>query len=195
MTHFRALPHFTIARDDRTKKIERLTSLPIDEYNKVWAQFDSSFWNYKSTIFGVKQKGFCYAGKWSLFVDLSTGDAVKCYGEKGIGNVFENPDEPFPEVPVGRCKQPHCFNAHMLLTLGLIPNATNVRYGDIRNRITSDGREWLQPELKNFFNTCLVESNKEYTPAEKTKKSISLMFDYGKDVINYGKYVISNKLK
>lgn len=47
MEHFGALPHLTIARDDRTAGIDYLTNLSIEEYDKVWSQFDSGFWKFK----------------------------------------------------------------------------------------------------------------------------------------------------
>ena len=43
-----------------------------------------------------------------------------------------NIDKPIDFVAITKCKESHCYNGHMLLTLGLIPNFTNVRYGDIR---------------------------------------------------------------
>lgn len=167
MKHFGALPHLTIARDDRTKEIGYLTSMPMEEYDKIWSQFDSSFWKYKKTIFGRKQTRFCYAGMWSYYVDLTTGMATQCYCGKTLGNLFENPCEPFPESPIAHCPIAHCYNGHMLLTLGLIPNATDYKYGDIRNRIRTDGKEWLQPELKNFFNSRLSDANPILSKTQK----------------------------
>ncbi len=161
LKHFGALPHLTIARNDRTEKIDYLTKLSIPEYDKIWEQFDSGFWRFKKTIFGIKQKEFCYAGKWSLYINLCTGIAVPCYCGGSLGDVFEDPNRPFPEKAVGRCPIAHCYNGHALLTMGLIPNVTNIRYGDIRDRVRMDGTHWLQPELLNFFNNQLVESNSE----------------------------------
>lgn len=161
--HFGALPHLTIARNDATEKIEYLTKLPLDAYRRTWSQFNSEFWQYKSSIFGVKQKGFCYAGAWSAYVNLCTGMARQCYVGKSLGNVFAHPVEPFPSNPIGQCPIAHCYNGHAFLSLGLIPKENNdVRYGNLRDREKKDGGHWLQPELKAFFNSKLVESNSEY---------------------------------
>lgn len=157
--HFGALPHITIARDDRTKEIGYLTQLPIAEYDRVWGQMNSGFWQYKKTVFGKKQRDFCYAGAWSLYIDLTTGDCNPCYFGKSLGNIFENPEDKLPSRPVGRCKIAHCYNAHAFLTLGNIPGSTEVGFGDIRDRIKEDGSHWLQPELHSFFNTKLRDSN------------------------------------
>lgn len=158
---FGALPHLTIARDDRTESIDYLTKMSDSEYENVWSSFDSDFWRFKRSIFGKKQKGFCYAGSWSIYVDISTGMARQCYCGRSLGDVFKNPDEPLPDEPIGMCEIAHCYNGHALLTMGLIPGVTNVRYGDIRDRRKTDGGCWLQPELKDFFNSKCQENNKQ----------------------------------
>lgn len=162
LENFGALPHLTIARDDRTEKIQYLTKLTEEEYEKVWSVFDSDFWKFKQSFFGVKRNEFCYAGLWSITVNIATGMAYKCYYES-IGNIFDSPKKPIPFSPIGKCPIAHCYNAHAFLTFGLIPNITNIRYGDIRNRVRADGTEWLRPELKAFFNSVLSETNDEYS--------------------------------
>ncbi len=159
MDNFGALAHLTIARNDASSEIERLTNLSSDEYYAAWNQFDSSFFDFKNTIFGVKQTGFCEAGAWMYYVDMSTGEARQCYKGCSVGNVFANPDEPLPNKPIGCCHDPHCYNGHMLMTAGLINGATKIGYGDIRDREREDGTHWLRPEIKAFFNTKLGDSN------------------------------------
>lgn len=167
LEHFGALPHLSIARDDSTGGIERLTNLNLEKYNRTWSDFDSGFWSFKTTIFGKKQTDFCYAGAWSYYVNMATGEATQCYCGSKVGNLFATPDEPLPEKPIGKCPIAHCYNGHMLLTLGLIPDATNVRYGDIRDRMRMDGTHWLQPELHAFFNEKVSESNEEIGAVDK----------------------------
>lgn len=162
LKHFGAFPHLTIARNDNTKQIERLTKLPIEEYNKIWSQFNSDFWAFKTSIFGKKQTDFCYAGAWSAYINLATGEATSCYCEPSLGNVFENPEKPFPEIPVGKCPIAHCYNGHSLMTQGLIPHLYGIGYGQIRDRERPDGTHWLQPELKSFFDEKLENNNEEW---------------------------------
>ena len=185
--NFKALPHLTIARDDRTSNINYLTKLPLEEYDEIYSQFDSDFWKYKKSIFGVKQNKYCYAGKWSCYINLATGKASGCYCGPDLGNVFENPNEPFPEKSIGHCPIAHCYNGHAFLTFGLIPGSTDIGYGDIRDRICNDGSHWLQPELKEFFNTKLVDSNKKAPAFEMA--SYSFRFYYNR-IKNFGKRVI-----
>ena len=167
MENFGALAHLTIARNDNTSGIERLTNLSPEDYYAAWNQFGSSFFQFKNTIFGVKQTGFCEAGDWMYYVDMSTGNARQCYKGRKLGNIFANPEEPLPESPIGKCLVAHCYNGHALLTLGLIKGLTDVGYGDIRDRERTDGTHWLHPELKAFFNTKLGDSNEEPSAARK----------------------------
>ena len=171
MKHFGALPQLSIARNDRTKEIAYLTSMPMDNYDKIWSQFDSDFWKFKKTIFGKKQTAYCYAGMWSYYVDLTTGIAFQCYCGRIIGNLFEDPTKPLPNAPIGHCRIAHCYNGHMLLTLGLIPKEIQTRYGDIRDRTKIDGTHWLQPQLKAFFNTRCFENNEQLSPFGKFKNN------------------------
>lgn len=167
LEHFGALPHLTIARDDRTDEIAYLTKLSPEEYTKTWSAFDSPFWEYKRTIFGKKQTGFCYAGAWSAYVNLATGRATGCYCGPNLGDVVADPAKPFPAKPIGRCPIAHCYNGHALMTMGLIPRATDVGYGEIRDRVRADGSHWLTPELRAFFDSKLVERNAEWPTAWK----------------------------
>ncbi len=168
LAHFGALPHLSIARNDNTKAIDYLTNLPMDEYDAVWSTFGSDFWEFKKSIFGKKQKNFCYAGQWSALIDFYTGEAKSCYCGEGIGNVYVDPESPFPEKPIGRCPIAHCYNGHMLLTLGLIPTATDVRYGEIRNRQRAEGG-WLKEELLAFFNSKLSDTNPLLSDKQKKR--------------------------
>lgn len=170
MQHFGALPHLSIARDDRMGH-DYLTKLPIQEYDKVWSQFDSGFWRFKKTIFNQKRNEFCYAGMWSLYVNLATGNAVQCYCSRYMQNVFKDIEKPIDFIAIGKCLDTHCYNGHALLTLGCIPGFTDVRYGDIRNRIKTDGTQWLQPQMLAFLNTKLEESNEMMTNDEIKKQN------------------------
>lgn len=169
INNFGALPHLTIARNDSTKKIDYLTNLSMADYDSIWSTFDSDFWKYKKSIFGKKQKGFCYAGKWSAYIDIESGEIRQCYCGKMIGNAYESVDEPLPELPIGKCSLAHCYNGHAFLTLGLIPNNSTANYGDIRDRVKNDNSHWLQDEYKNFVNTKLFDSNDELSDKEKRK--------------------------
>ena len=184
MNYFGALPHLSIARNDRTKNIDYLTNLSLKEYDSIWSQFGSDFWAFKKTIFGIKQKRFCYAGKWSAYIDLSTGFASACYGYRSLGNVFETPELPFPEKPICKCPIKHCYNGHALLTMGVIPHHNDIHYGDIRDRRTQDGGNWLQPNLKKFFNEKVEDSNQLLTPIQEISEYNSYLLEKAHNLID-----------
>lgn len=169
LKNFGALPHLSIARNDRSKGIEYLTDLSMEEYDRIWGEFKSEFWQFKKEIFGQKRKEYCYAGKWSLFVNMESGIARQCYCSNYEENIFEDIEKPIRFIPIGKCKISHCYNGHALLTLGLIPELKTVGYGDIRDRTMSNGNHWLQPELKMFFNQKLENSNTLISDTEKIK--------------------------
>lgn len=169
LTNFGALCHITIARDDRTDGIEVLSNLGHDEYKKVWNQFESDMFKFKTEIFYQKRNEFCYAGDWSLYVNLETGRINQCYCGKTIGNLYDF-SKPIPFEAIGRkCSLPHCYNGHAFLTIGDIPEISSVTYDLTRNRKCLDGTEWLQPEMKSIMQSRLEESNKEYSAYKKWK--------------------------
>lgn len=161
MKKFGALPHITIARDDRTKDIDYLTNLSMEEYDKVWSEFESGLWNFKKSIFKVKRKEFCYAGLWSLYINFYTGATKPCYCGKYMDNFYDNIDEPYKFRPIGKCLLPHCFNGHMLLGYGLIPELDTPEYAVMRDRVKDDGSHWINEDLLSFMTTKLRESQDE----------------------------------
>ena len=165
-----ALPHLSIARDDNSPTIARLSKYSEIQAKQIWGGFNSELFNFKLPMFGKRRNEFCYAGAWSYSLNIQTGDLASCYGCFPIQNIFENIDAPIKEYPVGkRCPYPHCFNNHSFLALGDIPVLkTNLpTYAEMRNRICQDGSEWLNKNTKDFFSSRLWESNCQYTEEEE----------------------------
>jgi hypothetical protein len=171
-----AVNHVTVGRDERVHgELPILTNMSRDDYKKTWSIFNSSFFDYKMSIFGVKRKEFCYAGDWTIFVDLVTGDMTQCYHSYYKQNIFENINKSIRFLPIGNnCREQHCYNGHALLVLGNIPELKAPTYGEIRNRVCSDNTEWLQPEMKSFMETHLYETNREYSNWEKFKVNFEI---------------------
>lgn len=165
---FGALCHVTVGRNDSLVSRGLLTELDQDDYVRAWGQFDSDMFDFKMNLLGVKRKEFCYAGDWTLWVDFSTGEARQCYGQPSNQNIFENPGTPIRFVAVGgHCMQPYCINGHAFLSLGAIPELETPTYYDTRNRITSQGGQWLKEPCASFFSSKLIDSNEEYGSAKK----------------------------
>ena len=169
INHVGAVNHVTVGRDERVPgALPILTSMSREDYKKTWSVFHSEFFDYKMSIFGHKRNEFCYAGAWSLYLNLATGNAQQCYRSYFSQNIFKDLSRPIIWRPVGNgCKEVHCYNGHAFLVLGLIPELNCPNYGELRNRICDDGSEWLQPAMKSFMSTKLFESNKQYNKVEK----------------------------
>lgn len=177
LEHFGALPHLTIARDDGTENIEKLTKLSEEEYINTWSTFDSDFWNFKMKIFGEKRKEFCYAGARSIDVDLANGNTAQCYCTKFCQNIFDDIQKPITYYPYGHCTLPHCFNGHSLLTLGCVPNFCDTTYAEVRDRVRMDGTHWLHKEYYDFISQKLDAEN-PVLPPYKEKINDELILAY-----------------
>ena len=165
-----AVCQVTVGRNDLTKEKDILTKMTKEEYEKTWSVFDSNMFRYKLDILQEKVKKFCYAGLWTLYVDLGTGKAKPCYGQMCNQNIFENPNDEIKFEPVGKhCRQPYCYNGHAFLTLGVVPEYDSPTYTDIRNRVCEDRTEWLKDDLKEAFSSKLSESNEIWSDEKKKK--------------------------
>lgn len=163
-----ALCHITIARDDIAAGIPILTELSDEEFYKTWGVFDSPLFDFKKTIFGKHQDGFCYAGDWSIYVNLGTGTMTQCYEGRELDNIYSNPDKPLHLEAVGcRCRTAHCYNGHAFLALGDIPELDTPTYARLRNRRDKQGDTWLTEDVESFLSGKLKDSNKEYSALKK----------------------------
>ncbi|WP_349946259.1 radical SAM protein [Lacrimispora sp. BS-2] len=167
----------TIGRNDKRKDKGLLSKHSNAEFRAVWKSLDSDMMDFKLKVIGIKRKEFCYAGSWSLFVNMYTGESQPCYWQPYNQNLFKNPDKPIKFVPVGyTCTQPYCTNAHAHMTWGIIPELRTPTYCSMRNRKCDGGEEWLTSGCKEFFSSRLWESNKEYTKFDKFTHTISYPF-------------------
>ncbi len=167
INNFGALPHITVGRKD-TGDIPPLTDHDFEEYKKIWGQFESELFSFKSEIFGIKRKEFCYAGEWSIYLNIESGDIRQCYCGAIIDNVYKNINKPIKFCPIGHnCKEPHCYNGHAFLTFGNIPDLETPTYDKMRDRKCSNGSSWLNNDMKVFMSSKLLDSNKIYNEKEK----------------------------
>lgn len=166
---FGAKPQITVGRDDKFKNRKILTNHTREEYKNIWSAFQSPMFDFKMKIMEKRCRGFCYAGKWSFFVDLNSGDAYPCYGQPSKQNIFEDINQPIKYEPVGiYCTEPYCINGHAHLTMGLNPQVQAPSFAEIRNRISSDGSEWMKESCKEGFSIKLYQTNRIYGWWQKT---------------------------
>lgn len=165
-----AVCHVTVARDERNPNLSVLTGRRMEEYRDIWSGFDSQLFRFKLSVFGEKRREYCYAGLWSGTLDLVSGELRQCYHAARIQNIFEDVGSPIRFSPVGfHCPEPHCFNAHAFMTLGVIPSFRAPHYADMRNRVCDDGSEWLKPNMKAFLSRKLDAANRGAIWAQKAQ--------------------------
>lgn len=175
-----AVCHVTVARKETDADLPILTELSREDYIKTWETFDSDLWRFKMSTFNVKRKEFCYGGVWTAHLNLGSGILKQCYCGSVIQNIFDNIEKPIKWNAIGNnCGEPHCHNSHVWLTLGAIPEMTTPTYASMRNRICTDGSEWLTERMKIFLSGKLDKNNEQYTIEERqkinTKSKINLI--------------------
>lgn len=175
--HAGAVCHATVGRDDARNGKDLLTSKSKEEYKNDWAPLKSTMFDLKMTLFGIKRNEFCYAGAWSLLVDISSGEASQCYGRMNTQNIFEDLSKPIHFRPVGySCTQPFCFNGHAHIAWGMIPELNAPTYYAVRNRTCKNGDNWVEGGCKELFNQKLKDNNKEYSKTEKLLNTLTNPF-------------------
>jgi hypothetical protein len=180
---FGALCHVTVARDTSHGSYPILSKLSFDDYKKTWSTFNSAMFDYKMSVYNIKQHKFCYAGVTSAILNLATGDLTQCYQGDQIQNIYKNSKKPIRWYPIGKnCLLPYCYNAHAFLTLGTIPelNSITPTYSDMRNKICIDGSEWLTPTMKNMMQQKLtkIKTYNLQRMKNKLKKIIKSILKY-----------------
>jgi organic radical activating enzyme len=157
-----ALPQLTLPRDDRKDNIDLITGMTMEEYKKIWSEFDSELFRFKLDILYRKRTEKCMAGDWSLQIDLETGIVYQCVGHPQILNVYEDMTQPIRVEAVGcSCRLPYCYNGHVYLTLGDIEEVEAPTYYEVRDRKLADGSHWLTEEMRKIFSQKLYENNKD----------------------------------
>lgn len=165
MKYLGALCQLTIPRDDRTKEIRHLSEKSFEEFTDIWEDFASTLFAFKKSIFYVKRKEFCYAGDWSVVLNLSTGEMKQCYCGKRLDNIYGDMDRPLYFEAVGRkCKSAHCYNGHAFLAIGVIPELVTPSYYSLRDN--TEGA-WITKKVRAVMEQRLKDNNKELTEFQK----------------------------
>ena len=168
-----AMCHVSVARDERTSSLSLLTQHPRTEYAEIWNRFQSDLFKFKLKIFGEKRQEYCYAGIWSVVLELTTGELRQCYKGEALQNIFDDTERPIQWKPVGcHCPEPHCYNGHAFMTLGVVPSVPTPTLTEMRNRVCTDGSEWLTPNMKEFLARKLGSANRELAWLEKQQHEL-----------------------
>lgn len=164
-----ALCHVSMPRKESDKHRAILTALPEDEFINIWSAFNSGLLEVKKKLYGIKRREFCYAGDWAFVLNLGNGDIKQCYRANYKTNIFKNIKKPLNKLAIGNnCEESYCWCGNVFLALGCIPELDLPSYESIRNRVCSDGSEWLNKDMKDFLSGKLYDDNSEYSRLERT---------------------------
>lgn len=164
---FGALPHVTVARDERKSDIPILTKYSDEEYRKIWSEFESSMFDVKMK-YRENREEYCLAGSNSFVLDLGTGDVFACPYNESRANFYQDISQKISYEPIGySCKSPYCINAHAYLTLGLINEINDYSYLETRDRDTMAGETWVKGKMAQFlaqriYDNCMKEDKSAY---------------------------------
>lgn len=186
---FGAICHLTIARNDLEYEIGHLSKYDFETYKEIWKGFNSELFDFKSEIFYKKRREFCYAGEYTLTCDLSNGNLKQCYCGKTLCNIYD--EGPIHFRAIGNaCGYAHCYNGHVFLSMGAIPELSTPSYDLLRNRVTSDGQEWIFPRMKEFMKQKASDNNPRYSCFQQIKSNF-----YSLDLIAKAKVKAVTKIK
>jgi len=166
-----ALPQVVELRDQSKMGFPRLTTLPVEDYQRIWQSFESLLFNYETRNYENYQELFCYGGDYGITFSWQTGDATQCscQGNKAIFNIFENPDTPLIFAAVGNnCPAAHCFTNYVWCVLvGNYQGEEVPTYEEERDRITRDGEHWLSPTIREVYSHRCSEFHTPYSDDKK----------------------------
>ena len=124
-------------------EVQLFTALTEEEYRLAGKAFDSPLFECTLENFNKKKPGYCYAGKVSYVLNLSTGLLQACYASKQKINIFARPDAEIKFFEIGRhCPSLFCMNSSHFMALGTIPTSNVPSYASLRNRTTINGGTW-----------------------------------------------------
>lgn len=85
------------------------------------------------TIHHKKRTEFCYAGDWTYYIHFGTSEMTQCYCGKRVENIFDE----FTPAAIGRvCTMAHCYNRHVWLAFGDIPQLRTPTYLNFETGLT-----------------------------------------------------------
>ena len=170
------------------------TALTDDEetLKKIGEGFHSNYLDFTEKYFDYDRKQFCYAGKWSFTLELTTGDIARCYNYRPHQNIFENTDSKIKLFPIGNTCSCKACGGGLFLPQGVVPSLGAPSYIYVKNR---EEANWYTPIYKQFLEQQLILNNKQYGQLKKTLiNALNPIVNFA-GLLRAGKRRICNRLK
>lgn len=194
------LPHVSFTRDSNKVGYDLLSEHSIEEYRRIWGQFDSKMFDLKSRWYGKNMRKYqCYGGNWSYLVDLNSGIIKPCYRADVMGNIYDKTMKAFPVLPIDhQCRVAYCFNNHAFLAWGCVPQISCDTYLAMRNRENEKGEAWVKPVMEKAMTQKLQDNNylhigrwDDYGKLYKPKRRKAIVIFNSPDYPNLGDHAIA----
>lgn len=130
-----------------------------DKLKKIGEGFKSKYLDFTEKYFNYNRKQFCYAGKWSFTLELTTGDIARCYNYRPHQNIFEDTESEIKLFPIGNTCLCKACGGGLFLPQGVVPSLHTPSYIEVKNR---EEAHWYTPVYKQFLEQQLTSNNKEY---------------------------------
>lgn len=132
----------------------------VNAIKKIGAEFESNYLDFTEKYFDYDRKQFCYAGKWSFTLELTTGDIARCYNYHSHQNIFKDTYSKIRLFPIGNTCQCKACGGGLFLPQGVVPSLHAPSYIYVKNR---ENANWYTPGFKKFLEQQLTANNKEYS--------------------------------
>ena len=154
------LPQIIESRETISGDFGRLTKNDINRHLEIWGKFDSDMFNGMQPFWGEHREEFCYAGEYSAAINLHTGFVTQCDRGHSIQNIYQNMNKPLLFCAIGHnCQISHCYISYVWQRLcGNVKTLEHRPYYLTRNRVYSDGTEWLSKEVKEEWSSVIGEN-------------------------------------
>lgn len=131
----------------------------VDTIKKIGAEFNSNYLDFTETYFDYNRKQFCYAGKWSFTLELTTGDIARCYNYRPHQNIFKDTDSRIKLFPIGNTCHCKACGGGLFLPQGVVPFLHAPSYIYVKDRPEAG---WYTHTYKDFLGQQLIPNNREY---------------------------------
>ena len=150
------LPH---GRDEKRDYYLR-TDLPLEKYYEIGESYQSDLFYIFHEMYRGHLSKFCYAGDWSLCLNLGDGNISRCFGMGPYVNIFDDISKEIPIRAIGHnCKDNFC-HCSIFFGLGVIPGLCDEYTMErVWNRKEAG---WFTEEMESALSRKLYENNTPY---------------------------------
>lgn len=167
LKNFGALPHLSMPRDETVPGIVLESKFSLKEFARIWEDFYSEEFRFKVKMWERPVTDFCYAGKFSCFVNVNTGHMTTCPRSKHIGDFFDGAK--LTTKAAAKCPQKHCFVCHNWCGFGSCPGVDETNYLLQRDRVMPNGQHWVSERCRNAFRQRVCDNNLLYSKRTERK--------------------------